>query len=73
MFHCCESSFHSILCRTKSGVLPPLATRATLAAWPPNGVNAVEPTNDLISQNSAPLRADERGCLLFVCFLNQMQ
>ncbi|PPR85742.1 hypothetical protein GOBAR_AA34944 [Gossypium barbadense] len=59
--------------RTKSGVVPPLATRATLAAWPPNGVNAVEPTNNLISQNSAPLRTDERGCLLFVCFLNQMQ
>ncbi|KAA3458219.1 recQ-mediated genome instability protein 1 [Gossypium australe] len=46
--------------RTKSGVVPPLATRATLAAWPPNGVNAVEPTNNLISQNSAPLRADGR-------------
>ncbi|MBA0577414.1 hypothetical protein Golob_024766 [Gossypium lobatum] len=50
--------------RTKSGVVPPLATRATLAAWPPNGVNAVEPTNNLISQNSAPLRADERGATL---------
>ncbi|XP_061373770.1 recQ-mediated genome instability protein 1 isoform X2 [Gastrolobium bilobum] len=25
--------------RTKNGVLPPLATRATLAAWPSNGVN----------------------------------
>ncbi|KAE8694536.1 putative Glucose 1-dehydrogenase [Hibiscus syriacus] len=46
--------------RTKTGVVPPLATRATLAAWPLNGVNFVEPTNNLIYQNSAPFWTDER-------------
>ncbi|XVF11495.1 hypothetical protein REPUB_Repub08aG0032200 [Reevesia pubescens] len=50
--------------RTKTGEVPPLATRATLAAWPPNGVNAVEPTNGLTSQNAAPFREDERGATL---------
>ncbi|KAE8675548.1 RecQ-mediated genome instability protein 1 [Hibiscus syriacus] len=47
--------------RTKIGVVPPLATRATLAAWPLNGVNFVESTNNLISQNSAPFQTDERA------------
>lgn len=47
-------------------MVPPLATRATLAAWPLNGVNAVEPTNNLTSQSAAPFQADERGCL-FIC------
>ncbi|XP_022730062.1 recQ-mediated genome instability protein 1 [Durio zibethinus] len=50
--------------RTKTGVVPPLASRATLAAWPRNGVNAVEPTNSLTSQNAAPFQADERGATL---------
>ncbi|GMI76685.1 RECQ MEDIATED INSTABILITY 1 [Hibiscus trionum] len=50
--------------RTKTGVIPPLATRATLAAWSPIGVNSVEPTNNLISQNLAPSRTDERGATL---------
>ncbi|KAK6250289.1 RecQ mediated genome instability protein 1 [Theobroma cacao] len=50
--------------RSKTGVVPPLATRATLAAWPLNGVNAVEPTNNLTSQSAAPFQADERGATL---------
>ncbi|OMO84214.1 hypothetical protein CCACVL1_10946 [Corchorus capsularis] len=50
--------------RTKTGVAPPLATRATLAAWQLNGVNAVEPTDSLVSENAAPFRADERGATL---------
>ncbi|KAK8586508.1 hypothetical protein V6N13_010099 [Hibiscus sabdariffa] len=50
--------------RTKTGMIPPLATRANLAAWPLNGVNSVEPTNNLISQNLAPFRTDERGATL---------
>ena len=52
-------------------MVPPLATRATLAAWPLNDVNAVEPANSLISQDAAPFQADERG-YLFVCFLYQL-
>lgn len=29
-----------IVCRSTTGVVPPLSVRATLAAWPQNGVNA---------------------------------
>ncbi|XVF49576.1 hypothetical protein PTKIN_Ptkin04bG0023500 [Pterospermum kingtungense] len=50
--------------RTKTGVVPPLASRATLAAWPPNGTNAAEPTNSLAPQNAASFRTDERGATL---------
>ncbi|XP_021286088.1 recQ-mediated genome instability protein 1 isoform X2 [Herrania umbratica] len=50
--------------RSKTGVAPPLATRASLAAWPLNGVNAIEPSNNLISQSAAPIQADERGATL---------
>ncbi|KAE8710616.1 putative Glucose 1-dehydrogenase [Hibiscus syriacus] len=50
--------------RTKTGLILPLATRATLAALPLNGVNSVEPTNTLISQNLAPFWTDERGATL---------
>ncbi|XVE56542.1 hypothetical protein DITRI_Ditri04bG0019400 [Diplodiscus trichospermus] len=50
--------------RTKTGLVPPLASRATLAAWPQSGVSAVEPADSLTSQHEAPFQTNERGANL---------
>ena len=43
------------LCRTKSGVVLPLETRATYAAWPrPNGLGAETQTNSSAPHNATP-------------------
>ncbi|KAJ4728822.1 recQ-mediated genome instability protein 1-like [Melia azedarach] len=47
--------------RTRTGVIPPLATRATLAAWPSNGIHATEPPNNLPSQNVTAFQENEQG------------
>lgn len=47
--------------RTRTGVVPPLATRATLAAWPPDSVSVPGATNASSSQPAAPLQAVEQG------------
>ncbi|MCD9639691.1 hypothetical protein HAX54_024397 [Datura stramonium] len=46
--------------RTRSGVVPPLATRATNAAWPREGVTAPENT-DTSSRQSMHFQVHERG------------
>ncbi|XP_050256303.1 recQ-mediated genome instability protein 1 [Quercus robur] len=47
--------------RTRSGVVPPLATRATLAAWPSNGVSAAVHNNSSTLQDATPFRANNQG------------
>ncbi|KAL3513884.1 hypothetical protein ACH5RR_026601 [Cinchona calisaya] len=45
--------------RTRTGVVPPLATRATRAAWPEETVNVQEQINS--SRTTMPLQVDEPG------------
>ncbi|CBI15702.3 hypothetical protein VitviT2T_025643 [Vitis vinifera] len=47
--------------RTKNGVVPPLATRATLAAWPSSGVGVFGRTNSSTSQGATPFQAHDHG------------
>ncbi|KAL9419720.1 hypothetical protein AB3S75_037478 [Citrus x aurantiifolia] len=47
--------------RTRTGVVPSLATRATLAAWPSNGVNVTERGSNLPSLNATPIQENEQG------------
>ncbi|GLU18573.1 hypothetical protein SLE2022_348650 [Rubroshorea leprosula] len=47
--------------RTRTGVIPPLATRATLAAWPSSGDNFLQHTNTSTLQPAAPCLTHERG------------
>ncbi|KAM4107713.1 hypothetical protein ACJW30_04G165500 [Castanea mollissima] len=47
--------------RTRSGVVPPLATRATLAAWPSNGVSAAVHNSSSTLQDATPFRANNQG------------
>ncbi|KAH9705485.1 RecQ-mediated genome instability protein 1 [Citrus sinensis] len=47
--------------RTRTGVVPSLATRATLAAWPSNGVRVTERGSNLPSQNATPIQENEQG------------
>ncbi|KAG5537231.1 hypothetical protein RHGRI_024619 [Rhododendron griersonianum] len=47
--------------RTRTGVVPPLATRATGAAWPSDSVSAPGHTNTPIPQAAAPPYAAEQG------------
>ncbi|XP_058226437.1 recQ-mediated genome instability protein 1 isoform X2 [Rhododendron vialii] len=47
--------------RTRTGMVPPLATRATGAAWPSDSVGAPGHTNTPIPQAAAPPYAAEQG------------
>lgn len=47
--------------RSRTGVVPPLATRATRAAWPSDNVSAPGHSNSPMPQAAAPLHADEQG------------
>lgn len=42
-------------------MVPSLATRATLAAWPSNGVHVTERGSNLPSQNATPIQENEQG------------
>ncbi|KAL8230512.1 hypothetical protein R6Q57_000290 [Mikania cordata] len=44
--------------RTRTGVVPPLATRATRAAWPTNDVNVPMPSNNPVFQSTTPMQVD---------------
>ncbi|XP_076897994.1 recQ-mediated genome instability protein 1 isoform X2 [Bidens hawaiensis] len=46
--------------RTRTGVVPPLSTRATRAAWPANDIPAsnLPPLNNSISQGATPMQVD---------------
>ncbi|XP_059643059.1 recQ-mediated genome instability protein 1 [Cornus florida] len=46
--------------RTRTGVVPPLATRATLAAWPQNCVSSPGHNNNSTSQAAIPMQEDEQ-------------
>lgn len=48
--------------RTRSGVVPPLATRATAAAWPREGVTVPE-HSDTSSRQNMHFQVHERGTL----------
>lgn len=45
--------------RTRNGVVPPLATRATLAAWPPNGLGGSGPTSTTTTRSAVPPQTAE--------------
>ncbi|XP_018626529.1 recQ-mediated genome instability protein 1 isoform X2 [Nicotiana tomentosiformis] len=47
--------------RTRTGVVPPLATRATNAAWPPEGVTAPEHTDTASRESSIPFQVHQQG------------
>ncbi|KAM7475763.1 hypothetical protein LguiB_023006 [Lonicera macranthoides] len=47
--------------RTRTGVVPPLATRATLAAWEPNRTFVQPHTSTSVPQVAVPIQADVRG------------
>ncbi|KAA8540664.1 hypothetical protein F0562_024417 [Nyssa sinensis] len=47
--------------RTRAGVVPSLAARATLAAWPPGHVSVPGCTNDSIPQAATPFQSDDPG------------
>ncbi|CAI9757335.1 unnamed protein product [Fraxinus pennsylvanica] len=47
--------------RTRAGVVPPLATRATSAAWPPPSVNILGPINGPAMESTTPLQANRQG------------
>lgn len=47
--------------RTKNGVVPPLATRATLSAWPSSGVGVLGRTNSSTSQGATPFQSHDHG------------
>lgn len=48
-----------ISCRTRNGVVPPLANRAALAAWPPNGVAGQ--VNSSAQDAPNPLQTSNQG------------
>ncbi|RVW52536.1 RecQ-mediated genome instability protein 1 [Vitis vinifera] len=58
--------FHVGALRTKNGVVPPLATRATLAAWPSSGVGVFGRTNSSTSQGATPFQAHDHGMVFVV-------
>ncbi|XP_052181793.1 recQ-mediated genome instability protein 1 [Diospyros lotus] len=45
--------------RTRTGVVPPLATRATLGAWPPDNVSTAGQDSNPLPQTTAPRQAAE--------------
>ncbi|KAL4584745.1 hypothetical protein LXL04_009354 [Taraxacum kok-saghyz] len=47
--------------RTRTGVVPSLATRATLAAWPADNVHGSGPSVNPVSQNAAPVHVNDQG------------
>ncbi|XP_057972550.1 recQ-mediated genome instability protein 1 [Malania oleifera] len=47
--------------RTRNGVLPPLATRATLTAWPRDGGSIQGNSNHYTLHHTSPFRADGQG------------
>lgn len=47
--------------RTRTGVVPPLATRAAKAAWPPEGVTAPEHTDTASRESSIPFQVHQQG------------
>ncbi|KAL6996918.1 recQ-mediated genome instability protein 1 [Sarracenia purpurea var. burkii] len=50
--------------RTRTGVVPPLATRATLAAWPPDNVSAPGHTTTPVSQAASHQAAEQELSIL---------
>lgn len=42
-------------------MVPPLATRLTLAAWPPNGVHDAGHTNSSTMEAPTPFQASNQG------------
>lgn len=51
-------------CRTKNGVLPPLAARATLAAWPSRGADDISRTNSS-AQTTPSIQTNNQRMLWF--------
>ncbi|XP_024970886.1 recQ-mediated genome instability protein 1 isoform X2 [Cynara cardunculus var. scolymus] len=47
--------------RTRTGVVPPLSTRATRAAWPAEEIHVSRPINNPVSQRASPMQVDDRG------------
>ncbi|OVA17457.1 protein of unknown function DUF1767 [Macleaya cordata] len=47
--------------RTRTGVVPSLASRATLAAWPPNGVSDHGNADNSTSQGAMPSRSSDQA------------
>nr|GEZ52557.1 RecQ-mediated genome instability protein 1 [Tanacetum cinerariifolium] len=47
--------------RTRSGVVPPLATRATRAAWPAEDINVSRPLNNPAPQRATSIQVDDPG------------
>ncbi|XP_050375828.1 recQ-mediated genome instability protein 1 [Argentina anserina] len=47
--------------RTRNGSVPPLANRAALAAWPPDGVHVAGQANPSTLEAPTPLQASNRG------------
>ncbi|KAJ9568540.1 LOW QUALITY PROTEIN: hypothetical protein OSB04_004506 [Centaurea solstitialis] len=47
--------------RTRTGVVPPLATRATRAAWPAEEIHVSAPINNPVPQRASPMQVDDRG------------
>lgn len=62
--------YYIALFRTKNGVVPPLATRATLAAWPSSGSGVSGQTNSSTSHGTAPVQAHDHGVLLVSGLIN---
>ncbi|KAK9066390.1 hypothetical protein SSX86_013712 [Deinandra increscens subsp. villosa] len=46
--------------RTRAGVVPPLATRATRAAWPANDTHASPSLDNPVSQSTTPMDVDNQ-------------
>ncbi|KAI3727071.1 hypothetical protein L1987_66880 [Smallanthus sonchifolius] len=46
--------------RTRTGVVPPLATRATRAAWPANDIHVSPLLNNLVSESTTPMQVDNQ-------------
>ena len=59
-----------MVCNLLIVVVPPSATRATHAAWPPDSVSAPGHTNSSSSQAADPLRAAEQGMYFCSRFTN---
>lgn len=57
--------------RTRSGVVPPLATRATRAAWPADDTNNSRPSSNPVPQSATPLQADNQGMCIHISLISQ--
>ncbi|KAK9926596.1 hypothetical protein M0R45_023816 [Rubus argutus] len=58
--------------RTRNGVVPPLANRAALAAWPPNGVHVAGQVNSSTQDAPNPLQASNQGATFSVSGRNSI-